>query len=78
MESMWVLISLNQLVSYMPLMSVSFPPNLLLLFKMLSFFNGDVPILLLAYDKSVGLLFKFPQESFPFNERFEQLGECSS
>ena len=40
--------------------------------------NGDVPILRLAYDKSVWLLFKFPQESFPFNERFEQLGECAS
>ena len=60
MESMWVLICINQLISYFPLMSVSFPPNMLLLFKVLSFFNGEVYVLVLAYDYSFGLFFDFP------------------
>ena len=60
MEAMWVLICLNQLISYFPLMSISFPSNMLLLFKILSFLNGDMYILVLAYDYSVGLFFDFP------------------
>ena len=74
MEPMWVLISINQLISYMPLMSISFPSNLLLLFNILTFFNGDIYLLLLAYDHSVGLFFDFPGEPFPYNERFGLLG----
>ena len=60
MESMWALICVNQLISLMPLMSVSFPSNMLLLFNLLTFFNGDIYLLLLAYHYSVGLFFCFP------------------
>ena len=45
LESMWVLVNANQLISFMPLMSVSFPPNTLILFKLLAFFNGDIYLL---------------------------------
>ena len=41
---------------------------MLLLFNILSFFNGDVFILLLAYDYTVGLFFDFPSEAIPYNE----------
>ena len=41
-------------------MSVSFPSNMLLLFNLLTFFNGDIYLLLLAYHYSVGLFFCFP------------------
>ena len=75
MESMWVLISTDQLISYIPLMSISFPSNMLLLFNILTFFNGEVYLFLLAYDYSVGLFFDFPGETFPYNDRFALLGK---
>lgn len=77
MESMWVLICINQLISYMPLMSITFPSNMLLLFNILTFFNGDIYVLLLAYEYSVGLFFNFPGESVPYNDRFALLGIVS-
>ena len=60
MESMWVLVCINQLISYFPLMPITFPAKMQLPFNMLSLFNGDVYILVLAYHYSVGLFFDFP------------------
>ena len=70
-----MLICINQLISYIPLMSISFPSNMLLLFNILTFFNGEVYLFLLAYDYSVGLFFDFPGETFPYNDRFALLGK---
>ena len=75
MESMWVLICVNQLISFMPLMAITFPSNMLLLFNLLTFFNGELYILLMIYDYSVGLLFDFPGEPFPYTHRFNLLGK---
>ena len=44
----------------MPFMAISFPSNMLLLFNLLTFFNGDIYVLLRAYQYSVGLFFDFP------------------
>ena len=74
MEALWALVNVNQMIALMPLMSISFPLNTLLLFKILAFLNGDVLILQQAYALSVGRLLRFPPESSPYNERFSLLG----
>ena len=45
MESLWALINVNQLIAFMPLMSITFPPSAIVLFKILAFVNGDILIL---------------------------------
>lgn len=70
MESLWALINTNQMIAFMPLMHIHFPSVTLLLFKILAFLNGDILLLQMGYDLSVGRVLSFPQESQPYNERF--------
>lgn len=49
MESLWALINVNQMIALMPLLSIAFPPNALLLFRILALFNGDILILQKLY-----------------------------
>lgn len=48
------------MIAFMPLMSIHFPRNALLLFKLLAFLNGDILILQRAYDASLGKALSFP------------------
>lgn len=54
MEPLWIFINTNQLIYFIPLMSVDFPANALVLFKVLSFANGDLLLLVLLYDHTIG------------------------
>lgn len=56
MEPLWIFINTNQLLFYIPLMQVNFPGNALVLFKVLSFANGDLLLLVLLYDHTIGRL----------------------
>lgn len=67
---MWALINVNQLIAFMPLMNVRFPPNTILLFKLLAFLNSDIYLLQRAYDLTFGEVLSFPQDSHPYNDRF--------
>ena len=64
------MVNVNQMIAFMPLMNIHFPPNTILLFKLLAIFNGDVAILQKAYDFTIGTFLPFPEDSPPFNERF--------
>ncbi len=68
------MVNVNQLIALMPLMSIPFPANTMLLFHILAFLNGDVFILQQAYDHSAGRLLVYPKENPAFNNRFKFLG----
>ena len=65
---MWVLVNVNQLIAFMPLMSIHFPANTLLLFEFLAFLNGDILLLERAFEFSLGR--SYSEVSSPYNERF--------
>ena len=44
-EYLWALINVNQLIAFMPLMDIKFPPSALILFKIIAFVNGDILVL---------------------------------
>ena len=67
LESLWVLVNVNQMIAFMPLMNIHFPPNTILLFKFLAFLNGDIYILQKAYDFTVGRALPFPEDSPAYN-----------
>ena len=56
MEALWALISVNQLISLMPLLNINFPGNAFLLFQVLVFVNGDIYILNELYYHTIGRL----------------------
>ena len=60
MESLWVLVNVNQMIAFMPLMTIQFPANTLPLFEVLAFLNGDIVLLQLAYEKTMGSVLSFP------------------
>lgn len=45
LESMWGLINLLQMVAYVPLMHLHFPKNVIHMFKIFLFFNGNIELL---------------------------------
>lgn len=73
MEPLWIFLNTNQLLFFIPLMSVDLPANAVVLFKVLSFAHGDLILLVLLYDHTIG---KFIPESSkpPFAPNFELLG----
>ena len=62
------------MIAFMPLMSIHFPANSLLLFSILSILNGDILILQQAYDHTLGRVLLFQSDPLPYNERFQLLG----
>lgn len=73
MEPLWVLINTNQLIFMAPLISVSFPLNSIVLFKVLSFVNGDLLLFVIIYRSTVGKLIGSSASS-PYQENFAVLG----
>lgn len=45
MEGMWGLINLLQMVAYVPLMRLYFPKNVIKMFEIFLFFNGNIELL---------------------------------
>ena len=50
---MWNLINTNQLIYFVPLMSIPIPPMSLILFNVLAFANGDLLPFVYLYEHTV-------------------------
>ena len=57
MESLWTLLHAYQLIALIPLMTINFPSNTLLFFRVCAFANGDIFILQYVFDNILGSLF---------------------
>lgn len=68
-----MLINTNQLIFMIPLISVNFPLNSIVLFKVLSFANGDLLLFVIIYNSTVGKYIS-SSDSGPYHKNFEVLG----
>lgn len=69
---MWGLVNLLQMVAFVPLMRLHFPPNVYHMFRIFLLFNGNVDTLQQLLDSYVLDLSQL--EGAPFSPRFEEYG----